>query len=474
MDSQSFQYLSYEITSTLVKNLEREVHIIESINEDQSKSSYILKKVTSYKIPLEIILHNELSRKNSNILKVQRFWTEGQNHYIIMEFCEKGDLGNYIESLNQHPDPFNKIIEMCIKISENLKILHDFNVCHRDLKPQNIFITSQDNLKIGDFGYCKVSDINDTNEYHTLLGTKNYLSPELIRMYSGEYVQSNAFRDDIFALGKIFFDLGFGKIDNQMNINYPDNLRDYISIQLYNFSYPEGFIQLIQAMMCEDLNNFWNIEQVLEVLKRLSACNTEKCVAKTHLNSEMSTNLLGYEFIENKNIIDSNEHACDTRPRNIHLKVSLKNEYIEIAPPNICTKCETSIREEFVMLECNHFYHISCFLEEYQKKFENLRHKSDSIKCCRCESMINIHKFTDFEHFGPCAKRKINLLYWANTLFVCETCNLEIQKYHLNDNLNYYDLKCPKCKKKYCSFCGKKGSHYLKCSMLEGPKNIKE
>ena len=102
MDSQSFQYLSYEITSTLVKNLEREVHIIESINEDQSKSSYILKKVTSYKIPLEIILHNELSRKNSNILKVQRFWTEGQNHYIIMEFCEKGDLGNYIESLNQH------------------------------------------------------------------------------------------------------------------------------------------------------------------------------------------------------------------------------------------------------------------------------------------------------------------------------------------------------------------------------------
>jgi NIMA (never in mitosis gene a)-related kinase len=81
-----------------------------------------------------------------------------------------------------------------------LKYMHDKHVLHRDLKSQNLFLTSQDRLRIGDFGISKV--LESTAAFaRTTIGTPYYLSPEICmeKPYS--------FASDIWALGCILYEL---------------------------------------------------------------------------------------------------------------------------------------------------------------------------------------------------------------------------------------------------------------------------
>lgn len=98
---------------------------------------------------------------------------------IIMEYCEVGDLSYHIKrkiSKSEHfseTEIFNWFIQICL----SLEYVHARRVIHRDLKSQNIFLTGNLTVKLGDFGISRVLE-HSAAAAQTVVGTPYYMSPE--------------------------------------------------------------------------------------------------------------------------------------------------------------------------------------------------------------------------------------------------------------------------------------------------------
>ncbi|XP_066034678.1 interferon-induced, double-stranded RNA-activated protein kinase [Chamaea fasciata] len=117
--------------------------------------------------------------------------------FIQMEFCEQGTLKEWIvknsKNRNYHAMAQNKFLQ----IVEGVKYIHSKELIHRDLKPQNIFISHDDKIKIGDFGLVTSVAFETLTEDR---GTKSYMAPEQSGAKYGKEV-------DIYALGLIWFEI---------------------------------------------------------------------------------------------------------------------------------------------------------------------------------------------------------------------------------------------------------------------------
>jgi len=121
---------------------------------------------------------------------------------IIMEYCEEGDLHYHIQQqLSQKTHfPEKTILNWFLQMVMALEYIHRSQILHRDIKSSNIFLTACGSIKIGDFGIAKIltTTIPTTN---TLVGTPNYLSPEICDNKPYTY------KTDIWALGCVLYEL---------------------------------------------------------------------------------------------------------------------------------------------------------------------------------------------------------------------------------------------------------------------------
>ena len=131
------------------------------------------------------------------------FDEEAKSMYILMEYCDGGDLGQWIErhSVQDRYAEETEVASILVQVLMALKHLHvDQKVLHRDMKPQNIFLMSNGVVKVGDFG---VSTILNKSEdcAKTFCGTPFYLAPELCeeRPYNG--------KADVWSTGVILYEL---------------------------------------------------------------------------------------------------------------------------------------------------------------------------------------------------------------------------------------------------------------------------
>ncbi len=96
--------------------------------------------------------------KHPNIITyVEAFYSWDSHLNIVMHYCEGGDLYTKIRTKQSEGEMFEetKVIEWCIQICMALEYIHNRNILHRDLKPQNIFLTKQEIIKVGDFGISR-------------------------------------------------------------------------------------------------------------------------------------------------------------------------------------------------------------------------------------------------------------------------------------------------------------------------------
>jgi serine/threonine protein kinase len=123
---------------------------------------------------------------------------ETQTSFIAMEYIE----GKNLKSLLAEKAPFSydQIADMIAQVAEAIDYAHRKGIIHRDIKPANIIITTDEKVKITDFGIAKVASSNLTTTGQ-FLGTPNYMSPEQV---SGAPVDG---RSDIFSLGVVLYEL---------------------------------------------------------------------------------------------------------------------------------------------------------------------------------------------------------------------------------------------------------------------------
>jgi dipeptidyl aminopeptidase/acylaminoacyl peptidase len=129
------------------------------------------------------------------------------NPYLVTELLEGETLRSRLERGPLSP---RKAVDAALQMAQGLAAAHDKGVVHRDLKPDNVFLTRDGRLKILDFGIAKLTSRAGgdgptfemaATEPGMVMGTVGYMSPEQVR---GEAVDH---RSDIFSLGTIFFEM---------------------------------------------------------------------------------------------------------------------------------------------------------------------------------------------------------------------------------------------------------------------------
>jgi serine/threonine-protein kinase len=117
------------------------------------------------------------SLNHPNMPKVVDVFTEGGKHYLVMEYVPGQTLGSMLEARHFQPLPEIDVVPWAVQLCDVLEYLHSQNIIFRDLKPDNIMLTPQGQIKLIDFGivrFFKPGKSKDTQA----LGTPGYAAPE--------------------------------------------------------------------------------------------------------------------------------------------------------------------------------------------------------------------------------------------------------------------------------------------------------
>lgn len=133
------------------------------------------------------------------IVRYQESFIEDNTLNIVMEYCDNGDLANFLKMQNKKPLKEDKIWRLFIEICVGLEYIHKNKILHRDIKTLNIFMNKNEEIKIGDLGVAKMLTSNEFAQ--TMVGTPFYLSPELC-----EEKPYNE-KSDIWAMGCLLYEL---------------------------------------------------------------------------------------------------------------------------------------------------------------------------------------------------------------------------------------------------------------------------
>lgn len=172
--------------------------------------------------------------------------------YIIMDYIDGKTASSLLEN---GPQSQEDVIEWGIQLSEVLHYLHSQNppIIYRDMKPQNVMITSNNEIRLIDFGTAREYKVEGNNDT-TCLGTPGYAAPE---QYGG-IGQTDA-RTDIYSLGKTLFHLVTG-------IN-PTTIADVEGIRYYNPNLSSGLEKIIEKTLQPNPKNRY--QTCLELKKDL-------------------------------------------------------------------------------------------------------------------------------------------------------------------------------------------------------------
>ena len=151
-------------------------------------------------------LENEISLMMSldhpNIVKLYGVERLHSYYFLVMEFCNEGDLIHYIHNFGSSISE-ETVSDFAAQIGQGLKYLHKNQIIHRDLKPHNILLSKGDNgkmvLKIADFGFARFLRPSDLAE--TICGSPVYMAPEI---QFGTHYSSKV---DMWSLGVILYEL---------------------------------------------------------------------------------------------------------------------------------------------------------------------------------------------------------------------------------------------------------------------------
>ncbi|NWZ54414.1 NEK3 kinase, partial [Haliaeetus albicilla] len=138
--------------------------------------------------------------KHPNIVAYKESFEADGHLYIVMEYCDDGDLMQKIKHQRGKLFPEDTILHWFVQMCLGVKHIHDKRVLHRDIKSKNVFLTQNGKVKLGDFGSARLL-AHPMSYACTYVGTPYYVPPEI-----WESMPYNS-KSDIWSLGCILYEL---------------------------------------------------------------------------------------------------------------------------------------------------------------------------------------------------------------------------------------------------------------------------
>lgn len=165
------------------------------------KEVIIDKKSIKSNVKREFLVLKKLNHPNIVKLHDLIIDTNYNNIYFVFDYFKNGDLAHF---LNNKPLKEKFCKKYSKQLAEGLRYLIDNNILHRDLKPQNILLTDDYNIKIADFGFARKVDKNML--LNTLCGSPMYMAPEIINK------QDYSIKSDLWSVGIIIYQMIYGRV----------------------------------------------------------------------------------------------------------------------------------------------------------------------------------------------------------------------------------------------------------------------
>src|SRR5690606_21385671 len=118
---------------------------------------------------------NATSLAHPNIVNIYDVGEEDNIYYLVMEYVNGETLKQYIQK--NSPIPLEKVIDIMLQIASGISHAHQNNIIHRDIKPQNILIDKDGNVKVTDFGIAIALTSTTITHTNSVIGSVHYISP---------------------------------------------------------------------------------------------------------------------------------------------------------------------------------------------------------------------------------------------------------------------------------------------------------
>ena len=318
----------YEILEKLKEN--ENILVYKILNKVDNKM-YSMRKITLKgeskeeleKIAKEIKIISEIN--SEYVIKYVNSFIKNNTFNIVTEYYEDINLRQFINKYKNEKKlmGINLIYHIIKEISLGLKDIHNKNLIHRALIPDNLFFASDNKIKIGNFGI-----INKLNNYYEYMSSQkdfyNYLPPEIIK---GE--EENK-KNDIWSLGCIFYEL--------CTLDYCFNCKNMICLNnkiinknhgKINLKFYEPELQeLINSLLNKNYRERPNIDEICELVLRNCDNNVEKKYEKNYAKSKIKLIIEIKEEDINKEIyfLDNADYVEENGDRHFHDSLKEFNE----------------------------------------------------------------------------------------------------------------------------------------------------
>ena len=230
------------------------------------------------------------SLAHPNIVNIFDVGEDGSIPYLVMEYVRGKTLKEYI--IDNSPIAPERAVKIMKQLTSALAHAHHNQIVHRDIKPQNILMDEEGNVKISDFGIAMALSATSYTQTNSVLGTVHYLSPEQAR--GGNATK----KSDIYSLGIVMYELLTGRL--------PFSGESAVSIALKHLQTETPSLREIVPTIPQSLENV--------VLKATAKNAQHRYQSADEMDEDLSTVLLPERLNEPKFMAPVDEDATRAMP----------------------------------------------------------------------------------------------------------------------------------------------------------------
>ncbi|MCR5665452.1 MAG: Stk1 family PASTA domain-containing Ser/Thr kinase [Eubacterium sp.] len=242
--------------------------------------------------------------EHPNIVNIYDVGSEKGLHYIVMEYVEGITLKTYIEKKGQLT--YKEAVSIAIQVGRGIEAAHNKNIVHRDIKPQNIIISTEGKVKVTDFGIARAASANTINS--DVMGSVHYSSPEQAR---------NGFVDgksDVYSLGIVMYEMVTGRVpfdgDTTVAVAIQHLQEDMVSPSAYAPDLPISIEKVILKCTQKSADRrYETMADLLVDLKKVLISPNEDFVTMVPIDNDKTRVITEDELRQIQDEADSTEDA---------------------------------------------------------------------------------------------------------------------------------------------------------------------